>query len=760
MDISPAQESTYTIESSSHKQSTSNQTRELGPESVPIEPSRQKCQVGCETIQYGSAEVSETTSNCSLTKEVGPIHLDATSNSNVSQVGPPRENPTMNSSIDQVGPGRVDALNISNTDQVDQIPDDSTANSVIDQVGTQPEDAPEKSAQAHMGSPANNLTNQSKPKLFKRKYTPRSVIPSTRVLRSSSHEKPRAAPEPLNDDMLDVGVSKQMKRKKKKRMKKTLDEFSRIRKHLRYLLNRIAYEQSLIDAYSGEGWKGQSIEKLKPEKELQRAKSEIMHRKLKIRDLFQRLDFLSSQGRFPRSLFDSEGQLSSEDIYCAKCGSKDLSLDNDIILCDGACDRGFHQFCLEPPLLKEQIPPDDEGWLCPGCDCKVDCFDLLNVSQGTSLSITDSWEKVFPEAAEAVAKEGDTVDLPSDDSEDQDYDPEDMNFQRNKSNSSDESDFSSASSDASVDKKQDLGLPSDDSEDNDYDPDVQIFNDEEAKQESSSSDFTSDSEDLGAALDDARSALGKDEGPLSSPLDEDDFVPGSSKRNIERLDYKKLYDETYGNGPSDSSEDEDWTDGTVAPRRRNIRTPIIKNSEENTNYKNEHTPMRREKFSFEEDTSSALAQKGASPQGSSCKRASIPGYRKLGEAVVQRLYQYFKLNPYPDRGVKENLAKELGLEVKQVSKWFENTRWFSRYPSGKKSSGTGDTVPTETRLSELYVGTKDAICNGSETKEAALIKTERQKEPVKAASIKTERQKESLKLQSRGKKYSPRKTVG
>lgn len=40
-------------------------------------------------------------------------------------------------------------------------------------------------------------------------------------------------------------------------------------------------------------------------------------------------------------------------IFCAKCGSKDLTLDNDIILCDGFCERGFHQFCLEPPLPKE-----------------------------------------------------------------------------------------------------------------------------------------------------------------------------------------------------------------------------------------------------------------------------------------------------------------------------------------------------------------------------------------------------------------------
>ena len=38
------------------------------------------------------------------------------------------------------------------------------------------------------------------------------------------------------------------------------------------------------------------------------------------------------------------------------------------------------------------VPPDDEGWLCHACDCKVDCMDLLNDSQGTKLSVIDSWE--------------------------------------------------------------------------------------------------------------------------------------------------------------------------------------------------------------------------------------------------------------------------------------------------------------------------------------------------------------------------------
>nr|GEY79308.1 homeobox protein HAT3.1-like isoform X1 [Tanacetum cinerariifolium] len=41
-------------------------------------------------------------------------------------------------------------------------------------------------------------------------------------------------------------------------------------------------------------------------------------------------------------------------IFCSTRAQTDVRLDNDIILCDGACDHGFRQFCLYPPLLKEQ----------------------------------------------------------------------------------------------------------------------------------------------------------------------------------------------------------------------------------------------------------------------------------------------------------------------------------------------------------------------------------------------------------------------
>lgn len=40
-------------------------------------------------------------------------------------------------------------------------------------------------------------------------------------------------------------------------------------------------------------------------------------------------------------------------IFCAKCKSQDALPDNDIILCDGFCNRGFHQNCLQPPLATE-----------------------------------------------------------------------------------------------------------------------------------------------------------------------------------------------------------------------------------------------------------------------------------------------------------------------------------------------------------------------------------------------------------------------
>lgn len=40
-------------------------------------------------------------------------------------------------------------------------------------------------------------------------------------------------------------------------------------------------------------------------------------------------------------------------IFCAECNSREAFPDNDIILCDGTCNRAFHQKCLDPPLETE-----------------------------------------------------------------------------------------------------------------------------------------------------------------------------------------------------------------------------------------------------------------------------------------------------------------------------------------------------------------------------------------------------------------------
>ncbi|KAM7482449.1 hypothetical protein LguiB_007032 [Lonicera macranthoides] len=429
-----------------------------------------------------------------------------------------------------------------------------------------------------------------------------SSAESTRVLRSRSQEKPKVA-EPSSNLAEDTG-NREKKRKKKEQVKNvSVDEFLRIKRNLSYLLSRIKYEETLIDAYSGEGWKGQSLEKIKPEKELQRAKSEIFRKKLKIRDLFQRLHVLCTEGRHPQSTGD-----------------------------------------------------------------------------------IDSEDRVFPEAAAAAAA-GKSLDenfgLPSDDSEDDDYDPDgpvlDEKGQGDES-SSEESDSSSSSKDlkALPNDEQYLGLPSDDSEDDDFNPSEL---NEQVKQESSSSDFTSDSEDFSVAFDDKR-PLSEVEEPESQASEyikcnvEGDSAPLSGKRHVQRLDYKKLHDEEYGNASSDSS-DEDYTDSDAPKKRENNRGKVASVSPER---ESERTPKRRTSKKLDvEGPSSSLAR-----PWSAGKSTSKSTYKRLGETVTQRLSESFKENQYPDQAIKEELAKELGITAHQVNKWFVNTRWSFRHPSAKK----------------------------------------------------------------------------
>uniref|UniRef100_A0A1D1ZG83 Homeobox protein HOX1A n=1 Tax=Anthurium amnicola TaxID=1678845 RepID=A0A1D1ZG83_9ARAE len=604
-----------------------------------------------------------------------------------------------------------------------------------------------------------------------KRYLLRSSFGGTRVLRSML-KSANGAPPPSNNTLVNHVTAKS---KRKRRMQTASnDEFSKIRRSVRYLLHRVSYEQSLIDAYAGEGWKGQSSEKIKPEMELQRAKSEILRCKSKIRNLFQHLDSSISEGKLDDSLFDSEGEISSEDIFCAKCRSKDVYAENDIILCDGICDRGFHQKCLNPPLLN--VPPGDEGWLCPGCDCKVDCVELINETHGTDISIEDEWEQIFPEADSFSSKNGqhDDLELPSDDSEDHDFDPDSVEADEElqERSSSDESDFTSTSEDLSHDAQdQNFGFPSDDSEDIDYDPDKPDLDEKAAEDNSSSdeSDFTSDTDDLNVPDKDTsdvneastspvsnhlrsfiHSVKGSDAvttnkasvnsviSSLESEMGQEGVIPVSGKRQRERLDYKKLYDEAYGNKLSDSSDDEEWTDMS-AQKNLNYDTTgeaegLMKNhvetarSQRSSNhvkgkrdlqdqikhlvYADMNESSNKRKISGKVQRELAVdIENPCSMLPATNEMQALRSSSKFGEAVFQKLQESFRANQYPNRNTKESLARELGMTAQQVSKWFENARHSCR-ASAKEASPAGPSSVSATshgKTSKNAISVQEAV---------------------------------------------------
>ena len=110
----------------------------------------------------------------------------------------------------------------------------------------------------------------------------------------------------------------------------------------------------------------------------------------------------TGEASFRDRIEEDTGEVDVEDVACARCGDGDATDENDILMCDGYCDRAFHQRCVVPPVKTDEIPDE---WLCPLCDARVDCFYTLNADFDLELDAADaSWRDVFPTEAELDSK--------------------------------------------------------------------------------------------------------------------------------------------------------------------------------------------------------------------------------------------------------------------------------------------------------------------------------------------------------------------
>ncbi|XP_008798086.2 pathogenesis-related homeodomain protein-like isoform X2 [Phoenix dactylifera] len=412
------------------------------------------------------------------------------------------------------------------------------------------------------------------------------------------------------------------KRKRLKRKEKNTehDEVSRLQRRAKYLLIRMKLEQNLIDAYSGDGWNGQSREKIKPENELQRAKKQILTCKLGIRDAIHQLDLLSSIGSIEDSVMHPDGSVFHEYIFCAKCRSHEAFPDNDIILCDGTCNCGFHQKCMEPPL--EIIPPGDQGWLCKFCECKMEILEAINAHLGTCFTANSRWEDIFKEATTDPDVEtylNPAEEWPSEDSEDEDYNPE-INEKSSSRTDIEENMTADSSSSSSIFCSSDEAMS--------YSESVHTNGNGKSRhveqKDRSKANFVV-------------SIINAESGET------DDCEIMNYQRQRRDVDYKKLHDEMFGKDLTDNehqSEDEDW-----CPRRskrwiKSTTETIVANCVNEDGCAN---MVLTEKISHE-------------------KKALF----RIPPNAVEKLRQVFAENELPSRTVKENLSKQLGISSQKA----------------------------------------------------------------------------------------------
>ena len=201
-------------------------------------------------------------------------------------------------------------------------------------------------------------------------------------------------------------------------------------------LSALRRSQAYLDTYTLDGWRSSNQEKLKPIAELAKKREDIFFRKLKVRELFEKLNYDEKKLEKYKCKEDEDGEIECEDVVCCECGSGECNEEeNDVVFCDGYCDLAYHMKCVKPPLKPEDVPEGDEGWLCPLCDCRVDVIYYLNLDYDQRLDIEtcthldvfkkeqDMFDKgIIPGTSRFYLHGENEEDVwPSDESEDEDF---------------------------------------------------------------------------------------------------------------------------------------------------------------------------------------------------------------------------------------------------------------------------------------------------------------------------------------------------
>jgi hypothetical protein len=113
-----------------------------------------------------------------------------------------------------------------------------------------------------------------------------------------------------------------------------------------------------------------SREKVRLTDEIERAEQQVLRCQEAIREAVRFCEEAQGDRAIPKEAFDSDGEVDASDIFCGRCHEMESYDDNDIVMCDGPCNRAYHEACLSPRIVAAELP-EDEGWLCPACDAKV-----------------------------------------------------------------------------------------------------------------------------------------------------------------------------------------------------------------------------------------------------------------------------------------------------------------------------------------------------------------------------------------------------